>query len=57
MPIVFNIKIAVCRIFAVSTLVCHFTSTHHVCIPPLLSRALHACMSVDGGSFELASEA
>jgi len=42
MPIVFNVRIANCPIFAAATLDCHFTSRRpgrRVCTPSLLSRA------------------
>jgi len=39
MPIVFDVKIAICLIFAAATLACHSTSGRRVCMPPLLSRA------------------
>jgi len=56
MPIAFNVKIAISVIFAAATLACHFTSSHHLCLPPLLPRALHACMRVGGGSFQLCKQ-
>jgi len=39
MPVVFNIKIAICQIFATATLSCQFTSGHLPCVyayPPVL---------------------
>jgi len=45
MPIVFNVKNAICLIFAAATLACHFTSGFRVCMPPLLYRA---CMLARG---------
>jgi len=40
MPIVFNIKIAICQIFAATTLACHFVSSRRGYMLTLLSRAL-----------------
>jgi len=52
MPIVFNVKIAICLIFAVATLACHFISGRcHRCTLPV--QGVHACMKVGGGGFEL----
>jgi len=53
MPIIYNVKIAICLVFASATLDCHFTSGRHVCMLPLLSRAWTACVRAGGGGFEL----
>jgi len=52
MPIVVNVKIAICLISSAATVACHFTSGRRVCTPP--SCPGHArCMRVGGGGFEL----
>jgi len=54
MPVVFNIKIGICLIFAATTLACHFTSGYRVCMCPV--QGMHMCMRVGGSSFKLCKQ-
>ena len=42
MPIVFNVKIAICLIFTSATLACYFTNNHSVYASPPVQGGMHA---------------